>query len=161
LGSKANATDYLEDLLLANGKCPLVIAIDELSQLFAYPEMTREFLELLRVWSEQAKASDADSNPWHNLRLVAVHSSEIQMPVSIAPCLLNTGLTIQLPEFTPAQVQDLAQRWQQEITQQQIEQLIALLGGHPHRLQLAFYYLDWQTVDGTGASPRSSGKSRL
>jgi hypothetical protein len=144
LGSKSNATHDLEYLLLANGKCPLVIVIDELSQLFAYPDIAREVLELLRVWSEQAKASDENSNPWHNLRLVTAHSTEILMPVSIAPSLLNTGLTIQLPKFTPAQVQDLAQRWQQEITKQQIEQLIALLGGHPYRLQLSFYHLDRQ-----------------
>jgi hypothetical protein len=68
------------------------------------------------------------------------------MPPSIDPSLLNTGLVIELAEFTPAQVQDLAGRWKQEITEQQIEQLITLLGGHPYRLQLAFYHLRQQTI---------------
>lgn len=68
------------------------------------------------------------------------------MPPSIDPSLLNTGLAIQLPEFTPAQVLDLAQRWEQEITAPQIEQLMTLLGGHPYRLQLAFYSLQQQTI---------------
>ena len=56
MGSKANATDYFEDVLLANLARPLVIAIDELNQLFAYPDIAREFLLLLRTWSEKAKA---------------------------------------------------------------------------------------------------------
>ncbi|MFN6465400.1 MAG: AAA-like domain-containing protein [Nostoc sp. DedVER02] len=61
LGSKSNATDYFEDAILVNIDCPLVIAIDELNQLFAYPDIAREFLLLLRTWSEQAKARVADS----------------------------------------------------------------------------------------------------
>ncbi|MGB3509570.1 MAG: AAA-like domain-containing protein [Microcoleaceae cyanobacterium] len=146
LGSKSTATDYFNDAILANLDRPLVIAIDELNQLFAYPDIAREFLQLLRTWSEQAKARVTDSNLWHKLRLVTVHSTEIVMPTSINPSLLNTGLVINLPEFTQAQVQDLAKRCEQEITEQQIEQLITLLGGHPYRLQLAFYSLHQQTI---------------
>ncbi|MBD0347085.1 MAG: AAA-like domain-containing protein [Coleofasciculus sp. Co-bin14] len=146
LGSKSNATDYFEDFVLANLNHPLVIAIDELNQLFAYPDIASEFLQLLRTWSEQAKEGDADINPWHKLRLVTVHSTEILMPPSINPSLLNTGLVIELPEFTPAQVQNLAFRWEQEITAPQTQRLIALLGGHPYRLQLAFFSLQQQTI---------------
>ena len=146
LGSKSTATDYFNDIILANLDRPLVIAIDELNQLFAYPDIACEFLQLLRTWSEQAKAGGTESNLWHKLRLVTVHSTEIMMPLSINPSLFNTGLVINLPEFTQAQVQDLAQRYEQEITEQQIKQLITLLGGHPYRLQLAFYYLQQQTI---------------
>ena len=147
LGSKSNATDYFENVILSSRENrSLVIAIDELNQLFAYPDIAREFLLLLRTWSERAKESDADINPWHKLRLVMVHSTEILMPPSINPSLLNTGLVIELPEFTPAQVQELANRWGEQMTVQQIEQLITLLGGHPYRLQLAFYYLHQQTI---------------
>lgn len=154
LGSKSNATDYFEDVLLANcapqsGSLrdrPLVIGIDEINQLFAYPDIAREFLELLRTWTEKAKLRVAGDNTWHKLRLVTVYSTEILMPSAIAPYLLNTGLVIKLPEFTPAQVQDLAERWEEEITEPEIEQLITLLGGHPYRLQLAFSHLQQQTI---------------
>ena len=146
LGSKSTATDYFNDVILGNLDSPLIIAIDELNQLFTYPDIASEFIQLLRTWSEQAKARVTNSNLWHRLRLVTVHSTEILMPPSINPSLLNTGLVINLPEFTQAQVQDLAQRYEQEITEQQIKQLITLLGGHPYRLQLAFYYLQEQTV---------------
>ncbi len=145
-GSKSNATDYFEDVILANCDHPLVIAIDEINQLFAYPEIAREFLELLRTWTEKAKLRVAGDNNWHNLRLVTVYSTEILIPSSIALSLLNTALVIKLPEFTSPQVQDLAERWEEKITEQEIEQLITLLGGHPYRLQLAFSYLQQQTI---------------
>ncbi|MBU7586454.1 MAG: AAA-like domain-containing protein [Nostoc sp. TH1S01] len=146
LGSKSNATDYFEDVILANLNRPLVIAIDELNHLFAYPDIAREFLLLLRTWCEQAKARVVDSNPWHKLRLVTVHSTELQMTNVVNQSFLNTGLVIELPEFTPNQVQELAHRWGEEMTAQQIEKAIAFLGGHPYRLQLAFYYLHQQTI---------------
>ena len=143
LGSKTNATDYLEDIILANCDRPLIIAIDEINQLFTYPDIAREFLLLLRTWAEKAKARD---NSWHKLRLVTVYSTEIFLPPSLNPSLFNTGLVIKLPEFTSAQVQDLANRYGEEFTELQIEQLMTLLGGHPYRLQLAFYYLHQQTI---------------
>lgn len=146
LGSKSNATDYFNDFILANLERPLIIAIDELNQLFTHPDIAGEFLELLRVWSEKSKSKVADMNLWGKLRLVTVHSTEILIPSSINPSILNTGLVINLPEFTLSQVQDLAQRWQQEITESQVEQLISLLGGHPYRLQLAFYSLQQKTI---------------
>jgi hypothetical protein len=70
---------------------------------------------------------------------------KISIPL-IDPSCLNTGLTIDLPEFTHAQVQELATRHEQEMTRSQTQRLIALLGGHPYRLQLAFYYLQQRIV---------------
>ncbi len=46
----------------------------------------------------------------------------------------------------PVSSADLAQRWELDITKEKIEQLITLLGGHPYRLQWAFYSLQQQTI---------------
>lgn len=147
LGSKSNITDYFEEILLANlDNQPLVIAIDELNQLFAYSEVVNEFLQLLRTWLEKAKEGDVGSNHWCKLRLITVHSTQVLMPPSIDPSIFNIGLVIELPEFTLTQVQDLAYRYEQEIVAPQIQNLIALLGGHPYRLQLAFYHLQRQII---------------
>ena len=146
LDSKSNATDYFNDVLLVNCDRPLVIGIDEFSQLFAYPGIAREFLQLLRTWTEKAKLSCTVDDTWHKLRLVTVYSTDILMPLAIAPYLLSTGLVIKITEFTSAQVQDLAELWEQKITEPEIKQLITLLGGHPYRLQLAFYSLQQQTI---------------
>jgi transcriptional regulator with XRE-family HTH domain len=145
LGSKSNATDYFKEISLTQLDRPLVMAIDEIGQLFAYPDIAREFLLLLRTWSEQSQ-KPIWNNPWHKLRLITIYSTDILIPPSIDPSFLNTGLTIDLPEFTPAQVQELATRHQQEITRSQTQRLITLLGGHPYRLQLAFYYLQQRIV---------------
>lgn len=145
-GSKANATDYFEEVLLSRIDRPLILAIDELDQLFAYPDIAREFLLLLRNWSERAKAAVLDSDPWYKLRLVTVHSTEVLLPGSIAPSLLNAGLAIDLPEFTAAQTRALAERYEQKFTPSEIDRLIAFLGGHPYRLQLAFYYFQQGTI---------------
>ena len=146
LGNKSIATDYLNDIILTQSDRPLVIAIDELNQLFTYPDIACEFLQLLRAWSGRTQAGETESHPWQKLRLLTIYSTEIMMPSSINPSLLNTGRLINLPEFTSAQVQELAQRYQQEITESQIQQLITILGGHPYRLQLAFYSLYQQTI---------------
>ncbi|MDE5099172.1 MAG: AAA-like domain-containing protein [Trichodesmium sp. St16_bin4-tuft] len=146
LGNKSIATDYFNDIILAQSDRPLVIAIDELNQLFTYPDIACEFLQLLRAWSGRTQAGETESHPWQKLRLLTIYSTEIMMPSSINPSLLNTGRLINLPEFTSAQVQELAQRYQQEITESQIQQLITILGGHPYRLQLAFYSLYQQTI---------------
>jgi hypothetical protein len=147
LGSKSNITDYFEEILLTNlDHQPLVIAIDELNQLFAYPEIVSEFLQLLRTWLGKAKEGDVAGNPWVNLRLITVHSTQILMPSSIDPSILNLGLVVELPEFTLAQVQDLACRYEQKIATPQIQNLIDLLGGQPYRLQLAFHHLQRQII---------------
>jgi|GEM_PF-926019 len=146
LGSKSNATDYFNDVLLANLDCPLAIAIDELNLLLAYPKIACEFLLLLRTWSEQARARAVRGHSWSKLRLVTLHSTEVLMPASIDPAFLNTGLMVELPEFTLAQVRDLAARCGLEIGKCQIEQLLAVLRGHPYRLQLAFYHLQQQIL---------------
>ena len=154
LGSKSSATDYFEDVLLVRGDRevasrnhhPLVITIDDLNQLFADPKIAGEFLILLRTWSEKAKLKDKGDNPWQKLRLVTVQSTEMLRPSSLAPAILNPGLVIKLPEFTPAQVQDLAHRYEQALTEPHLDQLMVLVGGHPYRLQLAFNFLQQQNL---------------
>jgi hypothetical protein len=71
LGSKSNATDYFEDVILANldreawaapnraasprENRPLVIAIDELNQLFAYPTLPVNFSNFCELGLSELK----------------------------------------------------------------------------------------------------------
>ncbi|MEG3439444.1 AAA-like domain-containing protein [Pannus brasiliensis CCIBt3594] len=75
-----------------------------------------------------------------------VYSTEVLLPDPIAPSLLNAGLAIDLPEFIAAQTRDLAERYEQKFAPSEIDRLIAFLGGHPYRLQLAFYYFQQGTI---------------
>jgi len=153
LCNKSNITDYFEEIILPNLAQPLVIAIDEINQLFAYPDIAREFLLLLRIWSDfsdlrsvRANIKGIDSLLWDKIRLITVHSTEVLLPSSIEPYLLNNGLVIELPEFTLAQVQKLAECYGLEIVQEDIKRMMILLGGHPYRLQLAFYSLKQELI---------------
>ncbi|MDY7023732.1 MAG: AAA-like domain-containing protein [Cyanobacteriota bacterium] len=144
IGSKVSATLYFENYLLEEIENPIILAIDELDQIFEYPEIYRDFLPLLRTWYEDAKEQEI----WQKLRLVVVMATEsyVDLPISQSP--FNVGLPIKLPEFTSEQVQDLAQRhglnWTDET---ETEKLIAIVAGHPYLIRLALYHLAVEKVE--------------
>ena len=130
--------EYLEELLL-RVKSPVLLVLDEVDRVFPYTEVAVAFLGLLRAWREKGVTED----PWTKLRMVLVYSTEVyvQMPVSVSP--FNVGFPVELEEFTPAQVLDLAGRhglseWREEM---EVRLLRGLVGGHPYLVRLALYHL--------------------
>ncbi len=51
----------------------------------------------------------------------------------------NVGLPIELPEFSLQQVQELARRHGLNWNTTQVEQLMAMVGGHPYLVRVALY----------------------
>lgn len=140
VGSKISCTTYFQDYLLKDLSSPLVLAIDEVDRLFEYPDLTQDFLPLLRTWYEAA----AEQSVWQKLRLIISHSTEISVPLKLKQSPFNVGLPIQLPEFNRSQIDELAQRYELEqigIRSINLDPLVSLVGGHPYLLQLAFYHL--------------------
>jgi diguanylate cyclase (GGDEF)-like protein len=142
IGSKVSCTHYLQHYVLANIDAPLVLALNEVNRVFEYPNIAREFLPLLRFWHEQAKQVGV----FQKLRLVVVYNTEVYIPLSLNQSPFNVGRPIQLPEFTPEQVQELVKRhglqWSDEEPQRQHwRSLLDLLGGHPYLVRLALYHL--------------------
>ena len=142
LGSKANCTTYFERYLLSAINQPLVLALDEVDCVFQHPKIASDFFGLLRAWHEDAKNRDI----WKKLRLVVVHSTEpyIQMDVNQSP--FNVGLPIELPEFNREQVLDLARRYGLNWQTTQVEQLMAMLGGHPYLVRVVLYHIRQQDI---------------
>ena len=138
LGSKISCTSYFEDYLLESITTPLVLALDEVHQIFEHPEVAKDFLPLLRSWYEEAKTLPL----WQKLRLLVVHSTEIYVPLQLNQSPFNVGLPVQLETFSLAEIQQLAQRygldWE---TEEQAGQLMQLVGGHPALTHLAIYHL--------------------
>jgi len=141
-----NSTSYFEQYLLAATNSPLVIGLDEVDRVFAYPEIANDFFGLLRAWYERAKYGDHDSDTWQKLRLIVIHSTEVYIPMNLNQSPFNVGLSIELPEFTPKQVQDLAQRHPLDWTAAQVEKLMHLVGGHPYLVRLAMYHVAHQAI---------------
>lgn len=136
-GSKDNCTAYFEEYLLAEISSPLALCLDEVDMVFNHPEIASDFFGLLRAWHEAAK----NSALWKKLRLVVVHSTEVYIPMNINQSPFNVGLPIELPEFTAEQVSDLARRHGLNWNLSQVEQLMAMVGGHPYLVRVALYHL--------------------
>ena len=134
LGSNASCKAYFEEYLLAKIDAPLVLGLDNLERLFAYPEIAADFLNLLQAWHEDRQRSDRPND----LRLVISHSYEFYLlPVSATlPFEIDIGTLVDLPEFNRQQVGELVRRngfkWQDS----RIDRLMAILGGHPGLVQL-------------------------
>jgi hypothetical protein len=137
LSSNYNCTAYFEEYLLPQINCPLALGLDESDRLFQYPEIARDFFGLLRLWHEKGK------NPgiWQQLRLVVVYNTEVYIKLDANTSPFNVGLPIDLPELTPAQIQNLASRHQLKWNQEQVSQLMAMVGGHPYLVRLAMYWM--------------------
>lgn len=144
--SKDKCITYLEECILEEMDCPLVLALDEVDLVFPHREVADDFFGLLRSWYESARYGDASSDLWAKLRLVVVHSTEAYVPLNINQSPFNVGMNVELPEFTPAQVQSLAQRYGLTWGAPSVEQLVNLVGGHPYLVRKALYHLRRQEV---------------
>lgn len=142
LGSKVSSKLYFEQYVLANTTQPIVLSLDELDQVFQYPEVTNEFLGLLRTWHESAKNSDV----WKKLRLIIAYSTEVAVPASLNQSPLNVGLTVELKPFSQQQVEQLTQRYGLDWSLSQVEQLTSLVNGHPYLIQTVLYRIGRQEV---------------
>ncbi|MEM8639930.1 MAG: AAA-like domain-containing protein [Cyanobacteria bacterium P01_G01_bin.54] len=142
-GSKMSCTLYMEGYLLAETQTPWVLALEEISELFDYPEVARDFLAMLRTWHEYTKVEPE----WQTMRLVLVQSTESYVQLNINQSPFNVGLELALQPFTAEQVQDLAQRHQLALTPAQLAEVMQGVAGHPHLVRLLFYHL----AQGTGS----------
>ncbi|MEO0537184.1 MAG: AAA-like domain-containing protein [Cyanobacteria bacterium P01_A01_bin.123] len=134
-GVKDNCTAYFEEYLLPEISKPLVLGLDEVDMVFEHPNIAADFMGLLRAWHESSKTNEL----WKKLRLVVVHSTEVYIPMDINQSPFNVGLPIELQEFTPAQVLDLAQRHGLSWGEADVARLMAMVGGHPYLVRVALY----------------------
>jgi len=136
MGAKVSCTAYFEEYLLTQDPRPLVLCLDNIDLLFPYPAIYEDFFGLLRSWYEKARTRET----WSQLRLVVVHATDVYIRLKLHQSPFNVGIPLELPEFTPAQVQQLATLSQIDLGIE-LQALIQLLGGHPALLDQAFKYL--------------------
>ena len=138
LGSTISCTLYLQDYILESLDTPIVLALDDVNQIFEHPQVAKDFLPLLRSWYEEGKRLPV----WQKLRLIVVHSTEIYVPLELNQSPFNVGLPIQLDDFSLAEIEQLAQRYELEWSEgNEAKTLMSLVGGHPGLVHLALYYL--------------------
>lgn len=134
IGAKVSCTTYLEQYLLTEVETPLVLVLDDVDLLFPHPEVYEDFFGLLRSWHEKSRLR----RQWQRLRLVIIHSTDIYIRLNINQSPFNVGVPIELPEFSLEQAQHFAK--QHQVTPNLVEELMALVGGHPYLLEQAFIH---------------------
>lgn len=143
IGSKMSWTIYFEEYLLEEINSPLVVALDEVNQVFEHPQVAEDFLPLLRSCYEDAKRIPL----WQKFRLIVVHSTEIYVPLQLEQSPFNIGLPIELQYFSQEQVEQLAIKYKfNHQDREAIKQLMELVGGHPALIHLAFYHISQEQI---------------
>ncbi|WP_414585937.1 AAA-like domain-containing protein [Scytonema sp. PCC 10023] len=142
MGSKVSCKFYFEGYLLEQIDSPIVLALNEVHRVFEHPNIAQDFLPMLRFWHEVAK----QDRTWQKVRLVVVHTTEIYIPLKLNQSPFNVGLTVPLPPFTIAQVQNLAIEYGIDWAAssegaQRLAALQTMIGGHPYLINLALYHL--------------------
>ncbi|WP_159784645.1 AAA-like domain-containing protein [Sodalinema gerasimenkoae] len=140
-GSSYSCSDYFETYLLPAAATPLLLVIEELDELFAYPEIATDFFGMLRSWYEQGRYGLEQRAIWTNLRLAIIHSTEVWLPLTLHQSPFNVGLLIELPHFTPVKVEELTCRYGLNSPDITAQAVFALVGGHPYLTQLCLFYL--------------------
>ncbi|HEY9299518.1 MAG TPA: AAA-like domain-containing protein [Phormidium sp.] len=142
IDSKINCTQYLKTHFLSAIDSPLVLSLDEIDRVFHYRHIADNFLSLLREWHEKSQQIPI----WKNLRLVLTYSTEPYITLNSKTSPFEVGLTVKIPEFTAKEVQTLAQLHDLCWKPKEVKQLMALVGGHPFLVRLAFYHLQRQKI---------------
>ncbi|MGE5658824.1 MAG: AAA-like domain-containing protein [Actinomycetota bacterium] len=143
LSNKVNCTDYFELYLLPAIDKPLVLALDKVDLIFPHQKVADDFFGLLRAWHEKTK----EDSIWRNFRLIIVHGTEVYIPLSNDQSPFNVGLGVDLPEFDAAQVEELAQLHSLNLTSSELNQLMAMVGGHPHLVRVALYKIARREIE--------------
>lgn len=141
-GSNISCKIYFEQYLLEQITEPIILGLDDVDYLFQYSDLAGEFFGLLRTWHEEAKNRDI----WQKLRLVVAHAVEVYIPLNINRSPFNVGVPIELQPFTQDQLQDLSGRHELDLSNQELELLLDLVGGNPYLLRLALYYISHENI---------------
>lgn len=137
-----SCTSYFEDYVLSKLKNPLILVLENVDRLFSYQETADDFLSLFRRWHEDAKTNKT----WQKLRLIITYSTEEYIPADINKSPLSVGTEIELPDFTLEQVLTLANKYNGSLSQEDVQKITDIIGGHPYLVQKAIYAITQQQL---------------
>lgn len=144
LGPKQKCGRFFERRILpACGDAGLLLLLDDAHELLGSRAST-EFFSMLRSWHN----SRVRQPVWRRFALV--------MAISTEPALLitddnqspfNVGTPIRLADFTYADTERINQSHHAGLTRPQLDQIHALLRGHPYLTRRAFYLIGTRRCD--------------
>jgi len=136
-GPMGNLTTYLEDAVLAPIESPVQIVFDEADRVFDRPYRDKLFATV-RGWHNLRS-----TNPrFRKLTLVIGHSTTPTLWIQdVNQSPFNIGHPIRLRTFAAAEIAQLASNHACNLSADEIDKLLNLLGGHPYLTRLALYML--------------------
>ena len=136
-------TGYFSQSLLTQIDRQLILVLEEMDLVFDYPLIATDFCGLLRGWHEESKRDKL----WQKLSLVIVHSTDKYASLDITNSPLNNiGETISIEEFTRSEVDQIIQSYDLSLSNEQVENLIALVKGHPFLVNHALKKMAFQSM---------------
>lgn len=146
-------TKLLEKYVLLGEEPPLLLAMDEIDQL-QFTGFGQEFFALVRSWHNRR----ATHSIWSRLTTIMAVSTEPYLLIDdLNQSPFNVGQTLNLEDFTQAQVADLNRRYGSPVGEKDLPRMIDLLGGHPYLTRVALYSmvgnnLTWDDLERKSAS---------
>lgn len=147
LGAKDNLSDFIEEAILAETSSPVWVLFDEADRVFKHPYRD-DFFATLRGWHNLRAVREH----WRRFNLVIAHSTEPYLWIQdLNQSPFNVGYPIRLADFNAEQIEALNRQHGSPLkTNDELQQLLILLGGQPFLVRLAFYLLAtnrWSLAD--------------
>jgi hypothetical protein len=134
--SQTNCVKFFEKNILKLLNNPLFLVIDDLDKLFLAPDVTENFASLLRSFFNKG----SHNQKWTKLHLIIAYSTDCYVELDLNKSPFNVGFPIKLPNLTVSEIQKLAQLYQLNWQENEINNLIKMIGGHPFLIRLTMYY---------------------
>lgn len=133
--SQTNCIKFVERNILKYVETPLFLVIDDLDKIFLASDVTQNFASLLRSFFNKG----SNQEKWKSLHIIIAYSSDCYVELDLNKSPFNIGFPIKLPNFTTSEIQKLAQIYQLNWQDQEINNLIKMIGGHPFLMRLTMY----------------------
>ena len=153
IGANLNLTRFFEKYFFKAINNDLILAIYNFDLLLENEQISSNICHLFRLWFNNARQGDNNSENWQRFHLILVHSTDVyaKLDIHVSP-LANLGNTIELEEFNREEVEDLSQQYNLSLNAEDIDDLMELVGGHPFLVDSAFQYLNDHRNDGCKGS---------
>lgn len=131
LGANFTWSKFFRKKVLKSDK-NIVLAFDNFDRIFKYPQIAADFCGSLRSLYHEDRYGD--------FFLIVAYSQEsyVDQGINQSP-FENIGVSVELPEFTSAEVKQLVELHQLNWSDSEITQLMSEVGGHPYLIRVALY----------------------
>ena len=121
---------------------PILLAMDNVDKVFENSDIATPLCNMLANWHRQSRVPNAMGIRWAKLRIVLAHARDayLDWDINHSP-LQGIGYVPDLLDWDSQQIKQFAKIYGIDLTQQHIQQLNGLIGGHPYLVRLAVEYL--------------------